>query len=48
MLDHEWIELILEAKQLGLSKMEVQTFLNENKEKDSDQTLKRLNEKILP
>jgi hypothetical protein len=32
MLDREWINLILQAKQLGLSLEEIKQFLNERKD----------------
>lgn len=32
MLDQEWVNLILEAKQLGIPMEEIKKFLEENKE----------------
>ncbi|GHI00274.1 DNA-binding anti-repressor SinI [Neobacillus kokaensis] len=34
-MDEEWLELICEAKMLGLSIEEVQTFLNQKEQKDN-------------
>lgn len=33
-LDREWIQLIMEAKELGLDKKEIRTFLNQHNEKE--------------
>ncbi|MCM3766722.1 anti-repressor SinI family protein [Neobacillus niacini] len=35
MLDQEWIKLIIEAKQLGLTIEEIKEFLTQNSNRDS-------------
>ncbi|WP_082693096.1 anti-repressor SinI family protein [Bacillus sp. FJAT-29814] len=35
MLDQEWIELIMEAKQLGLTVEEIKEFLEQNSNRES-------------